>query len=129
MYRRSDRKSHRQIFVGLYVKDPRLILGIDYYKDPLYATPLAFDIVTEEELQAATKSVSTSIKDGMEPDHFSSFIPRVAHEFSDMPMYDFENFHIWFFFSSNLIDAHYIRIIIYVYTHIPIISCDLILLI
>lgn len=69
-----ESKSHRQIFVGLYVKDSRLILGIDYYKDPLYATPLAFDIVTEEELQAATKSVSTSIKDGRDTNHISCFI-------------------------------------------------------
>jgi hypothetical protein len=69
-----ESKSHRQIFVGLYVKDSRLILGIDYYKDPLYATPLAFDIVTEEELQAATKSVSTSIKDGRNTNHISCLI-------------------------------------------------------
>ena len=66
MYTRieNESKSHRQIFIGLYVKDSRLILGVDYYKDPLYATPLAFDIVTEEELQAATKAVSSCITEG-----------------------------------------------------------------
>jgi len=26
----------RQVFVGLYIKDPRLVLGADYFKDPLY---------------------------------------------------------------------------------------------
>lgn len=36
------------IFVGLYIKDSRLTMGFDYYKDPLYATPLAFDIVTKD---------------------------------------------------------------------------------
>lgn len=41
----------RQVFVGIYIKDSRLTLGYDYYKDPLYATPLTFDIVTEAELK------------------------------------------------------------------------------
>ena len=46
------------------MKDSRLILGVDYYKDPLFATPLAFDIVTENELKTATESVSDTILDG-----------------------------------------------------------------
>jgi hypothetical protein len=46
------------------VKDSRLSLGSEYYKDPLYATPLAFDIVSEEELKAATQAVSQTINGG-----------------------------------------------------------------
>lgn len=56
--------THRQVFVGLYVKDSRLSLGSEYYKDPLYATPLAFDIVSEDELKAATQAVSQTINGG-----------------------------------------------------------------
>eukprot|EP01035_Chromulina_nebulosa_P022786 gene22786-29502_t len=41
---------YRLVFIGLYLKDGRLSMGADFYKDPLYATPLTFDIVTEEEL-------------------------------------------------------------------------------
>jgi Ca2+-binding EF-hand superfamily protein len=33
------------MFVGLYINDSRLTLGQEYYRDPLYATPLAFDII------------------------------------------------------------------------------------
>jgi hypothetical protein len=55
---------HRQVFVGIYIRDSRLLLGADYYKDPLYATPLAFDIVTEEELLSANQANSTNIKYG-----------------------------------------------------------------
>lgn len=39
-------------------------MGVDYYKDPLYATPLAFDIVTEGELQSSTQASSKEIKNG-----------------------------------------------------------------
>ncbi|KAJ1399835.1 hypothetical protein B484DRAFT_245813 [Ochromonadaceae sp. CCMP2298] len=42
-----DSVEYRQVFVGLYTKDSRLSMGVEYYKDPLYATPLAFDIVTD----------------------------------------------------------------------------------
>ena len=55
---------HKQVFIGLYVKDSRLVLGVDYYRDPLYSTPLAFDVVSEEELSQATQSVSDTIVDG-----------------------------------------------------------------
>ena len=44
-----------QVFVGLYIKDSRLTMGFDYYKDPLYATPLAFDIVTKSFLDGFEK--------------------------------------------------------------------------
>jgi len=36
------------VFVGLYIRDSRLTMGFDYFKDPLYATPLGFDIITKE---------------------------------------------------------------------------------
>lgn len=41
----------KHVFIGLYIKDSRMTLGYDYFKDPLYATPLTFDIVTSEELK------------------------------------------------------------------------------
>ena len=41
----------RQVFVGLYIYDLRLTKGKEYFKDPLYSTPLTFDIVTEKELK------------------------------------------------------------------------------
>ena len=41
--------AYTQVFVGLYIKDTRLVLGFDYFKDPLYKTPLAFDIVAAED--------------------------------------------------------------------------------
>lgn len=41
----------RQVFVGLYINDPRLVLGKEYYTDPLYKTALGFDIVTEEDVE------------------------------------------------------------------------------
>ena len=40
------------VFVGLYIRDSRLTMGFDYFKDPLYATPLGFDIITKEALAA-----------------------------------------------------------------------------
>ena len=40
------------VFVGLYIRDSRLTMGFDYFKDPLYATPLGFDIVTKEVFEA-----------------------------------------------------------------------------
>eukprot|EP01040_Poterioochromonas_malhamensis_P005074 gene5074-5439_t len=44
------KEEYRSVFIGIYIKDSRLCLGFDYFKDPLYATPIAFDIVTEAEL-------------------------------------------------------------------------------
>ena len=41
----------KRVFVGLYTHDSRLTLGFDYYKDPLYSTPLAFDIITADEFE------------------------------------------------------------------------------
>lgn len=41
----------REVFIGIYIRDSRMTMGFDYFKDPLYATPLAFDVVTEEELK------------------------------------------------------------------------------
>jgi hypothetical protein len=43
----------RELFIGIYIRDSRMTMGFDYYKDPLYATPLAFDVVTEEELKCS----------------------------------------------------------------------------
>ncbi len=39
----------KHVFVGLYTHDSRLVLGKEYYKDPVYSTPLAFDVVTAAE--------------------------------------------------------------------------------
>lgn len=41
----------REVFIGLYIQDTRMTMGGDYYKDPLYANPVAFDLVTEQELE------------------------------------------------------------------------------
>jgi hypothetical protein len=48
-------KVRAEAFVGLYIEDTRLRLGNKYNTDRLYATPLAFDIVTEEELDKISK--------------------------------------------------------------------------
>ena len=56
------------------MKDSRLVLGVDYYKDPLFATPLAFDIITEDELKQATQSVSDFILDGKYLDNIFTYI-------------------------------------------------------
>jgi Calpain family cysteine protease len=50
-------KPAAQVFIGLYINDSRLVMGIDYFKHPLYATALAFDVVTDEELVNATKNL------------------------------------------------------------------------
>ena len=31
-------KPLQEVFVGLYINDSRLTMGVDYYKHPLYAT-------------------------------------------------------------------------------------------
>jgi len=49
------RGGFHRVFVGLYTTDSRLYLGADYYKDPLYSTPLAFDIVTSEQFDKPAK--------------------------------------------------------------------------
>ena len=49
-------KSFKQVFIGLSIKDTRLSLGVDYYKDPLYATALAFDVITVEKFKELEKS-------------------------------------------------------------------------
>lgn len=46
-----EKGTFKRVFVGLYTNDSRLTLGFDYYKDPLYATPLAFDVITAEEFE------------------------------------------------------------------------------
>lgn len=56
------------VFIGLYTKDSRLVLGADYYKDPLYGTPLAFDVVTEEELKKLDADRSLIPKAFLDPD-------------------------------------------------------------
>ena len=48
------------LFVGLYINDSRLLMGVDYFKHPLYATALAFDIVEEADLEAALMSLKKS---------------------------------------------------------------------
>jgi hypothetical protein len=50
---------YKPVFVGLYIKDSRLTLGFDYYKDPLYATPLTFDIVTAADLSCSNATQKT----------------------------------------------------------------------
>lgn len=45
----------KEVFVGLYINDSRLTMGFDYFKDPLYANPLAFDIVTEADFNKSVK--------------------------------------------------------------------------
>jgi hypothetical protein len=54
---------YRQVFIGIYIKDARLCLGSEYYKDPLYARRIAFDIVPEEELKKAAsgKKINLSV--------------------------------------------------------------------
>ena len=49
-----------KLFVGLYINDSRLLMGVDYFKHPLYATALAFDIVEEVDLEAALMSLKKS---------------------------------------------------------------------
>lgn len=101
----NESKSHRQIFIGLYVKDSRLILGIDYYKEPLYATPLAFDIVTEKELQAATKAVSTCITEGRTTEILTHFL------FQSIAIIHF----LFFYFYSFIYSFRYPRIQFFVF--------------
>lgn len=53
----------RQIFLGLYINDPRLVLGKDYYKDDLYKTAMGFDVVTETDIQKRISAKSASSGD------------------------------------------------------------------
>ncbi len=48
---KGKRGEFKRVFVGIYTHDSRLTLGFDYYKDPLYSTPLAFDIITADEFE------------------------------------------------------------------------------
>eukprot|EP01041_Mallomonas_annulata_P003480 gene3480-6926_t len=48
-------KETRKIFVGLYIKDSRLTLGVDYYKDPMYEVGIGFDIVRQNEFDLSFK--------------------------------------------------------------------------
>ena len=52
----------KRVFVGLYTHDSRLTLGFDYYKDPLYSTPLAFDIITADEFELPHGSAPMSLE-------------------------------------------------------------------
>ena len=45
-----DGAQAKQIFLGLYINDPRLVMGKEYYKDDLYRTAIGFDIVTENDV-------------------------------------------------------------------------------
>eukprot|EP01033_Poteriospumella_lacustris_P005213 gene5213-3723_t len=61
----SGGQEYRAVFVGLYIKDSRLTMGFDYYKDPLYATPLTFDIVSAAELtgsNATQKNIPKAVR-------------------------------------------------------------------
>eukprot|EP01038_Epipyxis_sp_PR26KG_P009214 gene9214-12425_t len=55
---------YRRVFVGLYIKDSRLTMGFDYFKDPLYSTPLAFDIVTDKYLDETNPKNREKIPNG-----------------------------------------------------------------
>jgi hypothetical protein len=48
---KGSKGTYQRVFVGLYTQDSRLSLGSDYYKDPLYSTPLAFDVITADEFE------------------------------------------------------------------------------
>ena len=50
-----EKADYKHVFVGLYTRDSRLNLGVDYFKDPVYSTPLAFDIVTAEDFEKSSK--------------------------------------------------------------------------
>ena len=50
-----NKSGYAEVFVGLYINDSRLTMGFDYFKDPLYTNPLAFDLVTEKEFEAMSK--------------------------------------------------------------------------
>jgi Ca2+-binding EF-hand superfamily protein len=65
-----DGKKFQKVFVGLYIKDSRLTMGFDYYKDDLYSTPLSFDIVTKNEFDKQAKErskVPYSKNEGKQP--------------------------------------------------------------
>lgn len=65
-----DGKKFQKVFVGLYIKDSRLTMGFDYYKDDLYSTPLSFDIVTKNEFDKEAKErskVPNSKNEGKQP--------------------------------------------------------------
>lgn len=52
-------EGHVRVFLGLYTYDLRRTLGADYFKDAMYATPLAFDVVEREQLGAAAADRAT----------------------------------------------------------------------
>ena len=60
------KEEYRRVFVGLSTQDTRLTLGADYYLDPLYATPLCFDIVVAADFDKPANQrayISCSSKD------------------------------------------------------------------
>lgn len=48
---KNDKKKTRKVFVGLYINDPRLALGNEYFKDPLFDVGVGFDIVKQSEFE------------------------------------------------------------------------------
>lgn len=73
-----EKGTFKRVFVGLYTNDSRLTLGFDYYKDPLYATPLAFDVITAEEFELPAgkrKHIPRSRKPEADEAHLSDPCP------------------------------------------------------
>lgn len=81
-----------EVFVGLYIKDSRLTMGFDYYKDPLYATPMTFDIVTAAQLHNATNATEEYIPNAWRtstPPPASSMAPAADTYRCKQPPYNF----------------------------------------
>lgn len=52
---KGEKGTYKHVFIGLYTHDSRLTLGKEYYLDPVYSCPLAFDVVTANDFDKDPK--------------------------------------------------------------------------
>jgi hypothetical protein len=92
-----ENPTYVEVFIGLYIKDSRLTRGFDYFKDPLYATPLTFDVVTSAELSKASTAPSKIVSDAVR------FLP-INHGSNDcaQPPYNFGATQLELFLKPNV---------------------------
>ncbi|RYH31540.1 hypothetical protein EON65_02390, partial [archaeon] len=97
---------YKQVFVGIYIKDSRLTLGFDYYKDPLYATPITFDIVTEKELQDPNPKIREFVPAGYRYENKQGNVKQPPYNFGTTQVEVFLKVGIDYYIVPSLYKRH-----------------------
>lgn len=97
---------YKQVFVGIYIKDSRLTLGFDYYKDPLYATPITFDIVTEKELQDPNPKIREIVPNGYRYENKKGSVKQPPYNFGTTQVEVFLKVGVDYYIVPSLYKRH-----------------------